>query len=154
MTGRHAAARALSGFWLATPWLSGAVLSWALLGGAVLGCGAERREAKELLASIDRMRETRGAARLPLLEALEQKTLEGEAAERVRKACTEAYRALHDANARLDDTRKKLAQVRAKGERDTPLLAKLLEATRLLQGAQTAHQRCREEVTKLRASLH
>jgi hypothetical protein len=118
---------------------------------AACGPSAETREAEELLAEIDRMRETKREQRLPLLEALEKKTAQGAVAEHARKSCTEAYRALHDSHVKLDDTRAKLAEVRAKGEPDTELLKRLLEGTRLLQTAQKGIETCQQAVAELRA---
>ena len=120
---------------------------------AASGCGpsAEKQEAVQILAEIDRMRDAEPEPRLPLLEALETKAAKGELAERARKSCTSAYRALHDANFKLDETRAKLAEARKNKQPDTQLLQKLLEGTRLLQKAQKDMETCKLAVGELHA---
>jgi len=77
------------------------------LAGAV-GCSADKQEAKRVAAAIGRMRDARGPAREPLLAALEQMAIEGKEAKAARDACVVVYRALSDANRKLDAAKEQL----------------------------------------------
>ncbi|MBI4703062.1 MAG: hypothetical protein HY744_18250 [Deltaproteobacteria bacterium] len=73
------------------------LLAAALLAGApACGATAEKREAAEVLASIERVRSAPAAGRAPLIAALARLRPAGTLAERARASCAAAYRLLSD----------------------------------------------------------
>ena len=85
-------------------------LCFALLG-ATLACGpsAEQREARRVVAQIDRLRSATPEQREPLLDALERQGLAGAASKEARRRCAGAYRALLEASRLESRAREQLA---------------------------------------------
>lgn len=78
---------------------------------ALVSCGpsAEKLEARRLVSLIDRMRSTPPERREPLIAAVEEEPVQGDAAKRARDRCGAAYRALHEGNQLESEVTRKLA---------------------------------------------
>jgi hypothetical protein len=115
---------------------------------ALMSCGpsAEKVEARRVVSLIDRMRKTPPEKRAPLIEALGEETISGQAATVARDRCAEAYRALDEGTKLESEVRRQLALPSPPAS----AIKNLARAEEAIRGATEAMPRCNEALAALR----
>ncbi len=114
---------------------------------ALLSCGqsSERRNAQQVLAQVERMRQANPEQRLPQIEKLERMRVEAERARMAKSSCARAYRALYEGNKLADDLKTKVKA----GRVDEQIAKQLTKAERRLSAAQKDVEHCRTALQEL-----
>jgi len=119
--------------------------------GTLLACGpsADKREARQVAAAIERVRVAKGASQASELAKLLALELRTSNAKKAQKACYAAHKALHEATGMIEQLESK----RAKGLLDADALKQLTSAQSKLDDAQKQHQSCVEALKPLQPHL-